>query len=108
MKCGIDTPSDSLCSEISTCVTEQLILPDRQRERRVKLTRRSQTGVLHSADEDVQRAVCVDRRPGGVRHKASIRGDPVDDGVGVPTGFTAQGHALTLQNFQLLKQKSMQ
>lgn len=84
---------------------EQLIFPDWQRERRVEPARRSRTRVLHSADEDIQRAVCVDHRPGGVGHKASVGGDPVDDGVGVPTGLTAQGHALTLQNFQLLKRK---
>lgn len=87
---------------------EQLILPDWQRERRVEPKRRSQTRVLNSADEDVQRAVCVDRRPGGVGHKSSVGGDPVDDGVRVPAGLTAQGHALTLQDFQLLKQKNVQ
>lgn len=47
----------------------------------------------------------MDRGPGGVGHKASVGGDPVDDGVGVPAGLTAQGHALTLQNFQLLRRK---
>lgn len=55
-----------------------------------------QTRVLDSADEDVQRAVCVDRSPGGVGHKASIRGDPVDNRIGVAPGLTAQSHTLTL------------
>lgn len=64
-----------------------------------------QTGVLDSADEDVQRAVCVDRGPGGVGHKASIGGDPVDNGVWVAPGLTAQSHALTLQSSQLLRQR---
>lgn len=64
-----------------------------------------QTRVLNSADEDVQRAVCVDRGPGGIGHKASVRGDPVDNGVGVAPGLAAQSHTLTLQSSQLLKQR---
>ena len=64
-----------------------------------------QTRVLDSADEDVQRAVCVDRGPGGVGHKASVRGDPVYNGVRVAPGLTAQSHTLTLQSSQLLQQR---
>lgn len=62
-----------------------------------------QTRVLDSADEDVQCAVRVDRGPGGVGHKASVRGDPVYNGVRVASGLTAQSHTLTLQSSQLLK-----
>lgn len=36
------------------------------------------TRVLHRADEDVQGAVGVDQRPGGVGHQLALGGDPVD------------------------------
>jgi len=47
----------------------------------------------------------VDGGPGGVGHEAAVGGDPVDDGVGVAPGLTAQGHSLTLQSSQLLKRR---
>ena len=40
----------------------------------------------------------MNHSPGGVGHKATVRGDPVDDGIGIASGLTAQSHALTLQS----------
>lgn len=47
-------------------------------------------GVFHRADEDVQRPVIVNQRPGGVGHQFALRRDPVDGWFRVASGLTPE------------------
>lgn len=47
-------------------------------------------GVFHRADQDVQRPVIVNQRPGGVGHQFALRRDPVDGWFRVASGLTPE------------------
>lgn len=47
--------------------------------------------VFDGTDEDVQRAVAVDQRSGGVRHQFALRRDPVDGWFWVTSRLTPGG-----------------